>query len=218
MLSCVIPTLNATDTLRRCLDAVAGADEIVIADGGSVDGTMDLPRSQKATCVHTKAGRGRQLAAGIAAARGDWLLLLHADTILGREWHREAVAFMAEGDSRAAYFRFRLDSGARQARRLERLVAWRCRTLGLPYGDQGLLLSRRLLDDVGGMPQVPLMEDVMLVRRIGRGSLICLPSDATTSAARWERDGYMARSARNVGCLALYFLGVPPRWIVRLYA
>jgi hypothetical protein len=105
-----------------------------------------------------------------------------------------------------------------RARHLERLVAWRCRWLALPYGDQGLLLSRRLLDAVGGVRALPLMEDVDLVRRLGRRRLVALDVDAVTSAARWERDGWRRRSARNLFCLALYLCGVPPRIIGKLYA
>jgi hypothetical protein len=118
---------------------------------------------------------------------------------------------------RAHYGRFALDSAAPQARRLERLVAWRCRRLGLPYGDQGLLISRALYDAVGGYRPLPLMEDVDLVRRLGRARLAPLPVAMRTSGARWEREGWWRRSARNLACLALYFLGVPPARIARLY-
>jgi hypothetical protein len=89
--------------------------------------------------------------------------------------------------------------------------------LGLPYGDQGLLIHRDLLRAVGGVRPLPLMEDVDLVRRLGRARLRALPADAVTAAERWERDGYLWRSARNLLCLSLWFAGVPPRLIQRLY-
>ena len=110
-----------------------------------------------------------------------------------------------------------LEHDGEAARRLERLVAWRCRTLALPYGDQGLLLHRDLLRAVGGIRALPLMEDVDLIRRLGRHRLIGLDIPATTSAAKWQRDGWYRRSARNLACLALYFGGLPPRLIARLY-
>jgi hypothetical protein len=123
----------------------------------------------------------------------------------------------AAGVLRAAYFRFALASDDPRARRLERLVAWRCRRLALPYGDQGLLIHRSLLAACGGIRPLPLMEDVDLVRRLGRHRLTGLEVAATTSAEKWERDGWLIRSARNLGCLALYRLGLPPDRIARLY-
>jgi hypothetical protein len=100
-------------------------------------------------------------------------------------------------------------------------VAWRCRVLALPYGDQGLLIHRDLLAAVGGIRPLPLMEDVDLVRRLvrrgGRARLVALDAVAVTSAERWRREGYAGRSARNLLCLSLWFAGVPPRIIARVY-
>ncbi len=190
----------------------------MVADGGSADATAAVARAAGARVLAAPRGRGVQLAAGIAATRAPWLLLLHADTRLAPGWAAVARAFMAAGDDRAGYFRFALDSADPRARRLERLVGWRCRALGLPYGDQGLLLPRALLAAVGGMRPLPLMEDVDLVRRLGRRRLVPLDAAAVTSAARWEREGWRRRSARNLACLSLYAVGVPPRALVRLYA
>ena len=162
-------------------------------------------------------GRGTQLAAGVRAARHDWLLLLHADTILQPGWRHAASAHMRSHPDRAGYFRFVLDSDDRRARRLEQAVAWRCRTLALPYGDQGLLIHRRLLEQAGGINPIPLMEDVDLVRRLGRRRLLPLDAAALTSAAKWQRDGWSRRSARNLLCLGLWFAGLSPHRLVGLY-
>jgi rSAM/selenodomain-associated transferase 2 len=218
MLSAVIPALNASHSLRRTLASIAMADEVVVADGDSTDGTAELAASVGARVVRARRGRGSQLAAGVAAAQGEWLLLLHADTRLATGWQIPVGAHMAVSSGRAGYCRFRLDSDDRRARLLERLVAWRCRVFALPYGDQGLLIHRDLLREIGGVRPLPLMEDVDLIRRLGRRRLLALDVAAITSAEKWQRDGWYRRSLRNMFCLTLYFAGVPPRLIARLYA
>lgn len=220
-LSIVIPTLNAAADLRRCLHAVnlAGRFEIVVADGGSRDGTIDLAKRLGADVVACEAGRGAQLAAGAAHSGGDWLLFLHADTVLIPGWRAEVTRFIAnpENAERAAAFRFALDDEAKSARWLEAAVNWRCRVFGLAYGDQGLLIARRFYDELGGFRPLPLMEDLDLVRRIGRKRLAMLNAVAVTSAARYRKQGYILRPLRNLLCLLLYCLGAPMHLILRLY-
>lgn len=220
-ISAVIPTLNAAATLPATLAALRTEPlaEIVVADGGSTDGTLALAAREGARVVSAPQGRGAQLAAGAGITTADWLLFLHADARLTQDWARAASGFIADpaNEARAAAFAFALDDPSPQARRLERMVAWRCRALGLPYGDQGLLIARAHYRRIGGYRPLPLMEDVDLVRRIGRRNLVMLPAKAVTSAERWRRDGWLARSARNLVCLSLFFLGVPARAIARLY-
>ena len=146
-------------------------------------------------------------------------MFLHADTTLEEGWKHAIDAYIADpaNQNRAAAFRFALDDGSAEARRLERMVAWRAETLALPYGDQGLLIKRDFYGSLGGFRALPLMEDVDLIRRIGRRRLVVLPIEARTSAARWRAEGWVARSLRNITCLSLYFLGVPPRLLLRLY-
>jgi rSAM/selenodomain-associated transferase 2 len=218
----VVPTLDAGGVLGEALATLAGAQlirEVVVADGGSRDDTVAIAEAAGARVIVAQRGRGPQLAAGAAAAAGEWLLFLHADCRLSPGWADAATAFLAAPDAatRAGYFVFALDDPSAAARRLERIVAWRCRAFGLPYGDQGLLIARSLYDAVGGFAALPLMEDVDLVRRLGRARLAPLDARALSSARRYRSDGYVRRPLRNLFCLSLYFAGVPPRRIARLY-
>ncbi len=220
MLSVIIPSLNANASLPRtltCLNergAEAGIGEIIVADGGSV--TSPDVSGFDAILVRGASGRGRQMAAGADAATGDWLLFLHADTVLAKGWAGAVAAHMAHSD-KAAAFRFELDDTSIKARILERLVALRCRLFAMPYGDQGLLVSRNLYDKAGGFRPLPLMEDVDLISRIGRSRLVYLDIPAITSAERYVRDGYVARIVRNLTCLAMWSVGVSPERIERFY-
>jgi rSAM/selenodomain-associated transferase 2 len=214
--------LNAAATLPRLMEqlgASAICKEILVVDGGSADETIAVARTAGARVTATPRGRGIQLAAGTDAAAGDWLLFLHADCRLSPDWEAAVAAFLRapEAPSRAGYFDFALDDAAPAARRLERIVAWRCRVLSLPYGDQGLLISRSLYRAVGGFAPLPLMEDVDLVRRLGRRRLARIGGRCISSPSRYRRGGYWRRPLRNLFCLSLYFAGISPYRIARLY-
>ena len=228
MISVIIPTLNAEHRLAASMAALVPATitglvrQVVITDGGSRDRTLAIADQAGAEVVRGPPGRGAQLAAGARTARFPWLLFLHADTELSPGWERDADTFIARVDeghrpAAAAAFRFRLDDTGARPRILEALVALRCHALKLPYGDQGLLMPRSLYDAVGGFGPMPLMEDVDIVRRLGRGRVTMLRSGAITSAERYRRDGYARRSLRNGLCLGLHFLRAPPGVIQRIY-
>lgn len=230
MLSTIIPTLNAEKTLADCLSALVPATvrglvrEVIIVDGGSRDKTAEIADQAGARLLISPKGRGTQMRSGADATKQDWLLFLHADTVLSAGWEEEVEAFIQQVESGrfadrqvAAAFRFALDDFGPAARWLERMVALRCALFRLPYGDQGLLISRKFYDQLGGFPDVPLMEDVTLVRRIGWRRLVMLRSTAVTSPERYRRQGYLKRSLSNLGLLCLFFLRVPPRVLVRMY-
>jgi rSAM/selenodomain-associated transferase 2 len=228
MISVVIPTLNAEASLAAALTALVPAAvkgivrQVIIADGGSSDRTERVIEQAGAEIVRAAPGRGRQLAAGAEAAKCEWLLFLHADTVLEDGWEREAAALMERVDQgarpeTAAAFKFALDDIGLAPRLLEGLVQMRCLMLRLPYGDQGLLIPRRLYRRLGGYQPLPLMEDVDLVRRLGRGRMVLLRAKAVTSAARYRREGYLLRPLRNLACITLFFLRVPARVIARIY-
>lgn len=228
MISVVIPTLNAETGLAACLSALVPATvdglvrEVIIVDGGSTDRTLRIADQAGARIITSPPGRGRQLQTGAAAARFNWVLFLHADTVLEPGWEREVDAFIERVEigrrpDSGAVFRFALDDVGFLPRLVEWGVAVRTAVLRLPYGDQGLIIPRRLYDRIGGFRDMPLMEDVDIVRRLGRSRTVVLRATAVTSAIRYRRDGYVRRIARNLGCLMLYYFRVPPRVIAKIY-
>lgn len=222
-LSVIIPTLDAAADLPLCLESLlpgleAGLiREVIVSDGGSQDASLQIAQSAGARVICGPRGRGAQLAAGAQAARGDWLLFLHADTALSRDWAERVGDHLNTRPDHAAYFELKFRSDARAARGLEKRANRRARMLGLPYGDQGLLVSRRLYDLLGGYADVPLMEDVMMVRAIGKRRLIQLDAQARTCAAKYERDGWHRRSFRNGVLITRFLLGASPERLARSY-
>lgn len=227
MITVIIPTLNAEERLAQTFAALVPAvvdgliKEVIVIDGGSTDATSDIADLAGAEFIQAPRGRGSQLRAGAEMAQGDWLLFLHDDTALDAGWEREVRSYIERsartGRTGAAAFRFALDDFGFMPRLMESLVRLRCLILGLPYGDQGLLISKSLYKSLGGFREIPLMEDVDIIHRLGRRRLTMLRSCAVTSAARYRRDGYFSRVARNISCLTLYYLRVPPRFIARIY-
>jgi rSAM/selenodomain-associated transferase 2 len=228
MITVVIPTLDAEQTLPATLGALVTAAvdglvrEVIVVDGGSRDSTRRIAEEMGATVLTTGSGRGAQLAAGAAAAHMPWLLFLHADTVLQAGWEREVWEVMRGIDNSperpmAAAFRFGLDDRGFAPRWLELMVRLRSQLLAMPYGDQSLLIRKSLYDAIGGYKSLPLMEDVDIVRRLGRRRLTILRTVALTSARRYRQDGYLARTIRNQMCLLLYFAGMPVERVARLY-
>jgi len=215
-LAVIIPVLDRRDDLRATLRALPQVGEVIVVDGGSADGSGQVAKSHGAALIATQPSRGTQLRTGAERAAADWLLFLHADTRLDAAAWAAIRSTLANGKAaRAASFRFALEDGAWQARLLELGVRIRVALLALPYGDQGLLIHRSLYEEVGGYRDLPLMEDVDLVRRLGRRRLVRLEGCAVTSAARWRRRGWARQSLANLRCLLLYLAGAPIERIAR---
>jgi rSAM/selenodomain-associated transferase 2 len=214
----IIPVYQDAEALAATLDATNWSDAEVIVAATANDLSLTPVRDAHANLVWLDAprGRARQMNAGAARARGDWLLFLHADTRLPARW-RDAIDGAEQAGAVAGCYRFALDSSSWLARVIERAVALRVAWFGLPYGDQAIFVRRRSFEAVGGFLDVPIMEDVDFVRRVQRaGPLFSSPLRVVTSARRWERDGWIARTARHLALITLYFCGVPPSTLIRL--
>ena len=230
LVSVIVPVLADTAAAEHLLAQLPPDPrlEIVVVDGSRDERLDDLARGRDdVRVVRTRPGRAVQMNAGAQAARGAWLLFLHADSTLPSGWldvFERAVNPVSRGDGvpelpgRGGWFQFALDHPSWQARAIELGVRLRIRLWHLPYGDQGLFASRGAFDALGGYREMPLMEDVDFVRRLtAREPVIELPLTLGTSARRWERDGWFRRSVGNGVLVVLYFLGVSPARLARWY-
>jgi rSAM/selenodomain-associated transferase 2 len=220
MISVVIPTLDAEATLPDTLSALIPASldglvrEVIVVDAGSKDRTREIADWAGADVIETGPNRASQLRAGAAAARQPWILFLSGDTVLDHGWEREASHFMERVDKdsprqAAAVFRFALDEEGAAPRLLEAFARLRF-GLRLPYGDQGLLIPRKLYDAVGGHRELSGMEDVDIARRLGRRRIKLLRARAVSSARGYREDGYLRRVLNNQIALVRYALGASP--------
>ena len=222
-LGIVIPTYNAANVLEPLLMKLADASlptNILVVDAESNDSTPDIAARHNVPVLSvTTQSRGGQMRSGVQELASEWYLLLHADSQLASGWEEAVEAHMNDPQSSqcAAYFRFELDTDDKSARFIERLANWRCRALGMPYGDQGLLISQQLLEACGGVPNIPLMEDVQLARRLGKSRLRQIALPLRTSAERYQRSGYYRRSAKNIFFVVLFMLGVRSNTLHRHY-
>jgi glycosyltransferase involved in cell wall biosynthesis len=219
MISVVIPTLNSERLLPRCFDSLITAAvrgvvrEVIVSDAGSTDGTLSMADGAGAHIVHARKGRGNQLSDAAAIAKSDWLLFLHPETSLEPGWEVEAESFMAQAlmeRPRAAVFRFALEDFGGEARRAEAKAALRTLLFALPYGDQGLLIPKRLYQKTGGYRALSDIEDADLVRRIGRRRLVSLRSRAV-NVARPHKSAW-----RGLALTLLHALRVPSRLLANL--
>jgi rSAM/selenodomain-associated transferase 2 len=219
LVTIVIPVLFDTDAARTLLPQIPATPdvEIMVVDVGDDPGLERVVAAHgRARLRRATAGRAHQMNTGAADAAGEWLLFLHADSVLPPGW-LPAIADLG-GDVVGGWFRFALDDAAWQARVIERLVAWRVRRLRLPYGDQGLLVRRRVFHVLGGFHELPLLEDVEFVRRLVRaGRVVELPLALRTSSRRWRRDGWFRGSTKNLAIVGLYLAGVSPARLARWY-
>ena len=222
-LAIIIPTLNEAQSLPGTLAPLLAQPgiEVIVVDGGSSDATLALAETAGCRVLKASRGRGRQMNVGAVATTAPVLLFLHADTLLPPTFqHRIAETLNRPGVSGGA-FSLAIAGGRPTLTAIAHLANLRSRLLGLPYGDQALFTSRSLFARVGGYPEMEIMEDVVLVRRLSRlGRVVILPEIAITSARRWQNLGLLRTTGINQLILLGYALGVPTaalaRWYLRL--
>jgi rSAM/selenodomain-associated transferase 2/rSAM/selenodomain-associated transferase 1 len=219
-ISIIIPALNEAATIGETLCELECSPhlEVIVVDGGSKDNTVALAGSYGAKVIQSHPGKAVQMNAGAAAAAGDILLFLHADTLLSADFSDQIVAALNQKGVVAGAFRLSIDSTAAGIRIIERMANWRSRFLRMPYGDQALFMKKSLFEEIGGFPDMPIMEDYVLVRRIKRkGRIVIVPAAAVTSPRRWLHLGILKTWLINQLIVIAYYLGASPEQLTRLY-
>ena len=218
-ISVVIPTLNEINSISATLDVVGrGFFEVIVADGGSSDGTSEAARAWGARVIAAERGRGSQMHAGACAARGDIIWFLHADTRPPRDAAARIAEAFSNKDVVAGNFEIHFDGDSAAARFLSWLYP-QLRRIGLCYGDSAIFVRRDVYERVGGFQSFPIFEDLDLVRRLRKeGRIVHLPASVTTSSRRFEGRSFAFTFTRWAALQTLYWIGVHPRRLVRLYA
>lgn len=209
--SVIVPTWNEVATLPAALlSARDPSAEIIVVDGGSSDGTVDLAARSGVCIVRAPRGRGKQLAAGARAAAGQVLLFLHADAVLPRGYVAEVRRALSGSGCALGAFRLSIDGDGWALRVIERGANWRSRWLKMPYGDQALFLRASTYRSAGGFSELEAMEDIELVRRVRRlGRVRTMESPVLASARSWVRHGTLRFTWCNLLCALGFALGVP---------
>jgi rSAM/selenodomain-associated transferase 2/rSAM/selenodomain-associated transferase 1 len=219
MISIIIPTLNEEKNIEACLASAASPSPVerIVVDGGSADRTLEIARSCGAKVITSLRGRGRQMNTGAQIATGDFLLFLHADTLLPPAYADKVRATLSLPGIVAGAFEFRLDATSPGLRFIERVANWRSRRLQLPYGDQAIFLRSSRFQAAGGFPDTTIMEDYEFILGLKKfGRIYTAPYPATTSARRWGQLGTWRATLLNEAVVVAYYLGVSPTGLLRL--
>lgn len=219
-ISVVIPTLNEAATIESAIHSARGGHplEIIVADGGSDDGTVDRARRFANAVLSCQRGRSCQMNAGAEVAQGDCLLFLHADTILPDGYERHVRDILSEVRNACGAFALRIKGDFRGRRCVEAMANFRSRWRAMPYGDQGLFVRRGDFRRLAGFKDMAIMEDYDFVRRVRRlGRIVIAPASVSTSDRRWQRLGALGTTAINQMMIAGYRVGISPRKLAEYY-
>ncbi|HEY0021042.1 MAG TPA: TIGR04283 family arsenosugar biosynthesis glycosyltransferase [Longimicrobium sp.] len=221
-ISIIVPTLNEAggiaDTLRPLQGLRARGHQVIVVDGGSADGTVELVRALADDVIASEPGRARQQNAGAGTATGDVLLFLHADTRLPADADRRVIDGLTASGRGWGRFDVRLSGRHPLLRVVERMIGWRSRVTGIATGDQAIFVRRDWFHRAGGFPQIPLMEDVALSKSLRRlGPPLCLAEPVLTSSRRWESRGVVRTIVLMWRLRAEYALGADPANLAERY-
>jgi len=222
--SIIIPALHEADKINSLVEHLEGLRsiqdaELIVVDGDPNGDTIQVIRSKTVRKMIAPKGRARQMNAGALAADGEILIFLHADTELPANALRMINSAMAQGRYVGGAFELGIDSHRIEFKILARWASLRCRLTGIPYGDQAIFIKSAYFNTLGGYKDIPLMEDVELMRRIRRrGDKICIVTEQVrTSPRRWEQEGFVYVNARNAFLFFSYILGVSPERLASFY-
>jgi rSAM/selenodomain-associated transferase 2/rSAM/selenodomain-associated transferase 1 len=220
LLSVIVPTLNESSVIGETMKTLVKSKEaeIIVVDGGSRDNTVELAKSFGVRVLSTLPSKAMQMNVGAADASGNVFLFLHADTRLPDKFDEKVLKAATQNSFSAGAFTLGIDSDLPGLRFIERAAGWRTRFLKMPYGDQAIFVSRVFFNAVGGFPEIPIMEDFELVRRLKRmGKIIILPESVQTSPRRWHNFGVFKTWLLNQIVIIGYYIGIPPSNLARWY-
>ncbi|MFT5729920.1 MAG: rSAM/selenodomain-associated transferase 2 [Desulforhopalus sp.] len=217
-LSIIVPVLNEEQTLGRSLEHLAGQGEIIVVDGGSTDKTVEIAQSAGATVIFSPLGRAVQMNIGAKSSSGDNLFFLHADTFAPKGFKQLIGTTLDNPTVAMGAFALGFNSGEKKLKAIAKVANLRSRFLQLPYGDQGFFMARSRYTEIGGFPEIEIMEDFVFVRKMKRlGRIVHLPDPVCTSSRRWQNFGCIKTTVINQLIVGGYLLGVSPSRLARMY-
>lgn len=220
IVSIIIPVLNEAGCIGKTLAGLPQSEqiEIIVADGGSTDGTVDIVQVAGVKIIHAPRGRACQMNAGASASSGDIHLFLHADTELPPGFETPVHDALSRPDTAAGAFRLAINGDGFGLRFIEKLANWRAMVLKMPYGDQAIFMTAAMFKGVGGFSELPIMEDVALIRALRqKGRIVILSLPVRTSARRWQKNGVVRTTLINQLILLGFLFGIPSRFLANLY-
>ncbi|MBI4389016.1 MAG: TIGR04283 family arsenosugar biosynthesis glycosyltransferase [Nitrospinae bacterium] len=218
--SIIIPTLNEAKVVEKTLARIArlAPHEIIVGDGGSLDGTLDIAAKYASRIVTAPRGRAAQMNAAAQAAAGDALVFLHADSAVEPAGYAKMVEALRRGNIVGGAFSLRIESDKLSLNLISILATWRAKRLHLAYGDQAIFVRRDVFGRIGGFSPLPICEDLDFFRKLRKeGGVVILDEKAVTSPRRWQKEGVFLTTFRNAIIAGLFLLGCPPKFLSKWY-